>query len=138
MGATLGGSLQMDLSYATIPVGAQGHITLYNKPKRKEHIERPDYGDSQSNYNSINPCFPQDWATLPFAEEDSIDEVIWPKGGGTRIHLTNTRASELGPVKILTQGNEEKLHLHKHRYKEYFLGRILPPCYGTRQRHKRG
>jgi hypothetical protein len=82
--ATLGGSMQMDLSYATIPVGAQDHITLYNKPKRKEHIERPDYGDSQSNYDFVNPCFLQDWVTLPFAEEDNINEVIWVEGGGSQ------------------------------------------------------
>jgi len=55
---------------------------LYNKLKRKENIERPDYGDSQSNYDSVNPDFLQDWVTLPFAEEDSVDEVLWPKGNG--------------------------------------------------------
>jgi hypothetical protein len=62
--ATLGGSLQMDLSYATILVGAQSHITLYNKPRRKEHVEKPDYGNDQSNYDSIDPCSSQDWGLL--------------------------------------------------------------------------
>jgi hypothetical protein len=80
--ATLGGILQMDLSYITIPAGFQGHITLYNKTKRKEHIERHDYEYIQSNYNSIYPSSPQYWASLPFAEEDSVDEVLWPKGNG--------------------------------------------------------
>jgi hypothetical protein len=41
---TLGGSLQMDLSYTTIPFEAQDCITLYNKPKRMEHIERSNHG----------------------------------------------------------------------------------------------
>jgi hypothetical protein len=68
--ATLGGSLHMDLSYATIPVGDQDCITLHNKPKRMEHIERCNHG--YSNYNSVDPCLFQGWTTLPFVEEDNI------------------------------------------------------------------
>jgi hypothetical protein len=56
--ATLGESLQMDLSYATIPVGDQDCITLHNKPKRMEHIERCNHG--HGNYNSVDPRLFQD------------------------------------------------------------------------------
>jgi hypothetical protein len=35
---TLARSLQMNLSYATILVEAQGHIMLSNNPKGKKHI----------------------------------------------------------------------------------------------------
>jgi hypothetical protein len=51
--ATLGESLQMDLSYATILIRDQDCIILHNKPKRMEHIERCDHG--HSDYNSIDP-----------------------------------------------------------------------------------
>jgi hypothetical protein len=76
----------MDLYYATIPNRTQIHVTLYNKKNRKEQIDILDYGENQSNYNSINTFFPQDWVSLPFEKEDIIDEVIWFEGGG--IHKT--------------------------------------------------
>jgi hypothetical protein len=41
--ATLGGSLQMDLSYATIPIGYGSYVTLYNHPMIKHHVEDPRY-----------------------------------------------------------------------------------------------
>jgi hypothetical protein len=44
----------MDLSYTTISVGDQDCITLHNKTKRMEHIERCNHG--HSNYDSIDPC----------------------------------------------------------------------------------
>jgi hypothetical protein len=61
---TLGRSLQMDLSYVTIPDGAQDCITLRNKPKRMENIERCNHG--HSNYKSIDPFLFQYWTILPF------------------------------------------------------------------------
>jgi hypothetical protein len=33
--ATLGGTLQMDLSYAIIPIGDEAHATLYNQRRRE-------------------------------------------------------------------------------------------------------
>jgi hypothetical protein len=39
--ATLGGSLQMDLSYATIPIGDGSYVTLYNHPVTRNHVEDP-------------------------------------------------------------------------------------------------
>jgi hypothetical protein len=63
--ATVGGSLQMDFSYATIPVEDQDCINLNNKTKRMEHIERCNHG--HSNYNSVDPYLFQGWTTLPLA-----------------------------------------------------------------------
>jgi len=37
--ATLGGTLQMNLYYATIPMGNEAHIILYNKPRKRSHVE---------------------------------------------------------------------------------------------------
>jgi hypothetical protein len=102
--ATLGGSLQMDLSYATIPVGDQDCITLHNKPKRMEHIERCNHG--YSNYNSVDPCLFQGWTTLPLVEEDNINEITWTKGKGDQNIPSNHKDN-------ITQGNDETLHLHE-------------------------
>jgi hypothetical protein len=48
--ATLGGSLQMDLSYATIPIGDEGYATLYNEPRIKNHVEDPNNEDACSDH----------------------------------------------------------------------------------------
>jgi hypothetical protein len=62
--STLDRSLQMDLSYTTIPVRDQDCITLHNKPKRMEHIERCNHG--HSDYNSVDPCLFQGWTLFPW------------------------------------------------------------------------
>ena len=40
-GATLGGNIQMDLSYATIPVSDNSFVKLHRENERKYHIEDP-------------------------------------------------------------------------------------------------
>ena len=40
-GAMLGGTLQMDLSYATIPTADNTFVTLHGEPERKYHVEDP-------------------------------------------------------------------------------------------------
>jgi hypothetical protein len=82
------------------------NITLYNKPKRKEHNERFDYGHGQSNYNFVDPCLFQDWTALPFAEEDNIDKMTCTEGRDGQNSPNNHKNSH-------TQGNKEKLHLHE-------------------------
>jgi hypothetical protein len=39
--ATLSGSLHMDLSYETIPIGNGGYFTLYNHPMVNIHVKYP-------------------------------------------------------------------------------------------------
>ena len=102
--STLGRSMQMDLSYATIPVRDQDCITLHNKPKRMEHTERCNHG--HSNYNSIDPCLFQYWTTLPLVEEDNINEITWTEGKGDQNLPSNHRDN-------ITQGNDETLFLHE-------------------------
>jgi hypothetical protein len=48
--ATLGGTLQMDLSYATIPIGKDTNALLYNQPKRITHVETPEYDSEFKSY----------------------------------------------------------------------------------------
>jgi hypothetical protein len=36
--ATLCDTLQMDLSYATIPIGDESHAIFYNQPKKRTHV----------------------------------------------------------------------------------------------------
>jgi hypothetical protein len=38
--AISGGSIQMDLSYATIPIGDGSYVTLYNHPMIKNHVKK--------------------------------------------------------------------------------------------------
>jgi hypothetical protein len=101
---TLGESLQMDLSYATIPVGDQGCITFHNKTKRMEHIERCNHG--YSNYNSIDVFLFQGWIALPLVEEYNINEITWTKVKGDQNIPRNHKD-------IITQGNDETLHLYE-------------------------
>jgi hypothetical protein len=102
--ATLGRSLQMDLSYATNLIGDQDCITLHNKPKRMEHIERFNHG--HSDYKSIDPCLFQGWTALPLVEEDNINEITWTKGKGDQNIPSNHKDN-------ITQGNDKTLHLHE-------------------------
>ena len=41
-GATLGGSIQMDLSYATIPFSENAFVKLHRENERKFHVEDPN------------------------------------------------------------------------------------------------
>ena len=41
-GATLGGSIQMDLSYATIPFSENAFVKLHREKERKFHVEDPN------------------------------------------------------------------------------------------------
>jgi len=43
-GAQVGGTLQLDLSYAKIPTTQNTYVTLYREPKRKYHVEDPCIG----------------------------------------------------------------------------------------------
>jgi hypothetical protein len=56
--ATLGGSLQMDLSYATIPIGDGSYATLYNHHVVRNHVEDPNNRDawSENEFEEIEIC----------------------------------------------------------------------------------
>ena len=41
--AKLGGSIQMDLSYATIPIGESASYRLMNENPMNEHVETPEH-----------------------------------------------------------------------------------------------
>jgi hypothetical protein len=94
----------VDLSYASILVKDQDYITLHNKPKRMEHIERCNHG--HSDYNSIDPCLFQGFPTLPLREEDNINAITWIEGKGDHNIPSNHKDN-------ITLGNNEMLHLHE-------------------------
>jgi hypothetical protein len=56
--ATLGGSFQMDLSYATIPIGYGSYVTLYNHPVTRNHVEDPSNRDdwSENEFEGKETC----------------------------------------------------------------------------------
>jgi hypothetical protein len=94
----------MDLSCTTISVRDQDCITLHNKPKRMEHIERCNHG--HSDYKSVYPCLFQGWTTLPLIEEDNINDITWTKGKGGQYIPRNHEEN-------IALGNNKVLHLHE-------------------------
>jgi hypothetical protein len=75
----------MDLSYATIPIGDEAHVFLYNQPVTRDHVEEIDIDpendgpleDFSEEFMDSPPDFCSD--DLPFAQEDDIDDIVWPK-----------------------------------------------------------
>ena len=45
--ASLGGSIQMDWTYAMIPASEDAHVKLYREKERKYHVEDPDEPDNE-------------------------------------------------------------------------------------------
>jgi hypothetical protein len=148
--ATLGGSLQMDLSYATILIGNEGYATLYNQPRMKNHVEDPNNKDAWTNHEfdtplklheedhhdgfceepldpHLDPNLSQDLAILLFAQEDSNGDVIWPKREDCQEKFDKYKDNEMGSITILNHGNEEKLHLHEDDRKNITLIKSHPP-----------
>ena len=41
--AKLGGSIQLDLTYATVPISEMASIKLMNEPPMMEHVETPNH-----------------------------------------------------------------------------------------------
>jgi hypothetical protein len=102
----LGGSLQMDLSYPTIPIRYGPYATFYNQPMMKNHVEYPNNKDTWSDHEidvpskiherghcdrfceeSMDPHLDhdlsQDFVILPFVQEDNfdgVDDIVFPKG----------------------------------------------------------
>lgn len=48
--ASLGGSIQMDLSYATIPACESTYVTLYREPSLRCHVDNPNDPVNELNY----------------------------------------------------------------------------------------
>jgi hypothetical protein len=100
--ATLGGSLHMELFYATIQIGDGSYVTLYNHPVTRNHVEYPRDRDDWSKNgferreicdepyetceelidSHLDPNPFQDSDILPFAQEysiDDVDDMVLPK-----------------------------------------------------------
>jgi hypothetical protein len=78
--ATLGGTLQMDLTYDTIPVDDDTYVFLPNLTMEKNHVEEIDLNPETEKIpkvvkRSLPYFFPDD---LPFAQEEDFDAIEWP------------------------------------------------------------
>ena len=50
--ASLGGSIQMDWTYAMIPASEDAHVKLYREKERKYHVEDPNEPDNEYIYET--------------------------------------------------------------------------------------
>jgi hypothetical protein len=51
-GASLGGSLQLDLSYATVPASENSLVKLHSEKERRYHVENPQKPSNEYIYNT--------------------------------------------------------------------------------------
>jgi hypothetical protein len=154
---TLGGSIQMDLSYATILIGDGSYVTLYNHPVTRNHVDDPRNRDDWSenefegkeicarlhrkdhcdkpyeackgligSHLDLNPS--QELAILPFAQEDSIDDMVSPKREDYKEQLMRYEGKDLGSLTILNQGNEGTLLFCNGDQKIIALIKSYPPA----------
>jgi hypothetical protein len=114
---TLGGNLQMDLPYATIPIGDESHDILYNQPKKRTHVEDLE-SDSKSNISleedrskePIDPPTDFDLYDLPFSQEEDIKDIIWHIREDYQRELDKYNDKDLSSITISKKGGETKLH----------------------------
>ena len=79
-GADLGGNIQMDLTYATIPTPEGTYIRLNRELEYKHHVEDPRYASNELKYKSDNLGNYAILAnSLEVIEESAKDEHIIPK-----------------------------------------------------------
>jgi hypothetical protein len=112
---TLGGTLQMDLSYATIPIGYDALSILYNQPKKRTHVE-----DLESDFEFDTSLEEDDYEELlililtlydlPFVQEVDITYAVCPKREDYQRQLDKYKDKDLGSIIILKGGSETKLH----------------------------
>jgi len=82
-GAMLGGTLQMDLSYATIPLAENTFVTLHGEPERNYHVEDPQDSMNELMYeeNDLgNYVVSNDFSMPPKVEIPELKkEESWKK-----------------------------------------------------------
>jgi hypothetical protein len=106
--ATLVVTLQMDLSYNTIPTGDETHAIIYNQPKKRVHVEdlESDYefGTSLEEDHSEEPIdspLDFDLDDLPFSQEEDITYIICPRREDYQRQLDKYKDKYLGSITIL-------------------------------------
>jgi hypothetical protein len=103
--ATLGGTLHMDLSYATIPIGKGHQRPLIQSTKEEDPCGNPEYDSEFKSYleedhsdDPIDSPLGIDLDNLP--QEEDILDVIWPKREDYQNNLTNTKTKKLVPLQF--------------------------------------
>jgi hypothetical protein len=109
--ATLGGTLQMDLTYATIPMDDDTYVHLPNLTMAKNHVEEIDLDPETGEIlevvkKSLPELCPND---LPFAQEEDFDAIEWPKREDYQQQLDKYKDKKIGYVKILKKDDKELL-----------------------------
>jgi hypothetical protein len=109
--ATLGGTLQMDLTYATIPMDDNTYAYLPNLTMEKNHVEEIDLDPETEEIpevvkESLPYFFPDD---LPFTQEEDFDAIEWPKKEYYQQQLDKYKDKEIGSVKILKKDDKDLL-----------------------------
>jgi hypothetical protein len=111
----LGGTLQMDLTYATIPMDDETNAHLPNLPMARDHVEEidldPEIEDPLEEFpkkfkESPPEFFPDD---LPFTQEEYFDDIVWPKREDYQQQLDRYKDKEVGSITILKKGDKELL-----------------------------
>ena len=100
--ASLGGSIQMDWTYAIIPASEDAHVKLYREKERKYHVEDPDEPDNEYIYEIDSLGNHAIYANyhIPIIQKEKNEEVdvLWrmsfdgvfsKSGKGARIVLTS-------------------------------------------------
>jgi hypothetical protein len=109
--ATLGGTLQMDLTGLDIPMDDGTYAHLPNMTMEKNHVEEIDL-DSETEEppevvkESLLDFFPDDF---PFTKEEYFDAIDWPKKEYYQQQLDKYKDKEIGSVKILKKDDKELL-----------------------------
>jgi hypothetical protein len=108
--AMLGGTLQMDLTYATIPMDDETNATyptyqwkriMLKKLTLTLKLEDPLEELPEKSRNPL-PNFSQ--MTFPFTQEEDFDDIEWPKREDYQQQLDRYKDKEIGSVKILKKG----------------------------------
>jgi len=103
---TLGGTLHMDLSYATIPIGKEINSLLYNQPKKRTHVEDLET-DSEVNtltkedHSKDLVDYPHGIDLDDLPQEEYILDVIWPKREDHHRQLDKYNDKELDSITIM-------------------------------------
>jgi hypothetical protein len=109
--ATLGGTLQMDLTGINIPMDDGTYAHLPNMPMEKTHVEEIDI-DSETEEipeetNESLPYFSPD--DLPFTKEEDFNAIEWPKKEEYQQLLDKYKDNKVGSVKVLKKEDKDML-----------------------------
>jgi hypothetical protein len=104
----LGGTLEMDLTYANIPLNNGTIGRLPNVRMTRTHVQETSKDDKahEQIMESLPDFSPDD---MPFATEEDFDQIQWPKKKEYQQLLDKYKDKEVGAVKLLKKGESDLL-----------------------------